>query len=202
MANIKLTNDQLRLIETALDFYSRVGAADLVRILEHESIDKILTDKHTDLKKLEVHDNTTRGIITEIGDGYVKTRGSWGNGMEEKTWTDVDKITLSPDYGNFHKDKDHINIHLGAIKDIITSNKIGLHGNYGIHNGEISDSCRTAYDILQVIRHEFWKKNSDSSGMSVASSVSLTGKEEKVEVKLDTISEIRKKKIDKLNKNN
>jgi len=200
MAKINLSNEQLHLIETALDFYSRMGALDLFRILEHESIDKILLDKHTTNKEFEVGDETMRGKIVEIGDGYIKTKGSWGNGDEIKTWTDIDKIQLSPNWADYHNDKKLVEIHLRNVKNIISSNKIGGHGNYGIHNKEISDSCRDAYDIYQVIRHEFWKEHTDRSSMNVASSFSLTGEKPQVKVELDTIADIRKQKLNNLKK--
>lgn len=200
MAEIKLTNEQLQLISTTLDFYSRMGALDLLQILDHESIDNILIEKHTPKKELEVGVQTMRGEIVEIGDGYIKTKGSWGKGEEIKKWVDVDKIKLSPNWESYHKDKKEIEYMIGNIKNIITNHKIGVNGNYGIYNKEISDSCREAYDIHQVIRHEFWKEHDDKDFMVVSSSVTLTSDKEKVNVKLDTIKEKRQRKINKINK--
>lgn len=50
----------------------------------------------------------------------------------------------------------------------------GLNYSYGIHNQEVDDSARVAFDILQVIRHELWKSNPNRSQITVDSSVHLT----------------------------
>ncbi len=38
-------------------------------------------------------------------------------------------------------------------------------------NEEASEECRVAYDLVQVIRHEFWKRNPKRSSVTVDSSV-------------------------------
>ena len=45
MATIKLTNKQLRLIQTALDLYSRVGILQFEEILSHPTIEKLIYKK-------------------------------------------------------------------------------------------------------------------------------------------------------------
>lgn len=49
-----------------------------------------------------------------------------------------------------------------------------LNYSYGIHNQEVDNSARVAFDILQVIRHELWKSNPNRSQITVDSSVHLT----------------------------
>lgn len=61
----------------------------------------------------------------------------------------------------------------------------GEHGSYGIYNQEVDESCRVAYDLVQVIRHEFWKADPDRSEHVVMSSVSLSTKDsDKIKVAL------------------
>lgn len=199
MATIKLNNKQLRLIQTALDFYSRVGILQFDEILSHPTIDKALYDQFTPKNELKVGDHTMRGEIVEISKGHIKTKGSWGNDEEVKTWTDVKNIKLSPDWCGFHYAKDKIKDIFNIVKKEITGKDFG-HGSYGIHSTEVDDSCRQAFDIIQVIRHEFWKENPKRSSITVDSSISLTTSQTPVKVELDTISEIRKDKLEKIKK--
>ena len=94
MAKLELTNDQLQLIQKALDFYSRVGIMQFERILDHPTIDNVIEDKFRPKKELEVGDRTERGEIVEITKKHIKTKGSWGKGEEVKTWKDIDNIKL------------------------------------------------------------------------------------------------------------
>lgn len=52
--------------------------------------------------------------------------------------------------------------------------EIGLSGSKGIHSEIIDDSVRVAFDIQQVIRHEFWKHNPDRITATVDSSIHFT----------------------------
>ena len=199
MATITLTNEQLRLIQTALDLYSRIGILQFERILEHPTIDNLITSQFTPKKELKVGDNTVRGEIVEINKKYIKTKGSWGKGEEIKKWTDIDKIKLSPDWGKIHETNDNIKNILNNIKNIISKENLG-HGSLGIHNKDVDNSCREAFDIIQVIRHEFWKENKNRSNITVDSSISFISNTKPVKVTIDTIKEIRNQKMKKLEK--
>jgi hypothetical protein len=61
------------------------------------------------------------------------------------------------------------------------------HASYGIYNpNEVDESCRVAFDLIQVIRHEFWKNDPDRSSITVDSSVHLSTKESgKIKCKID-----------------
>lgn len=120
MATIKLNNEQLRLIQHALDLYSRIGILQLEMILEHPSIDNIIIENNTVKKKLEVGDKTVRGEIVEIGKKYIKTEGSWGNGKEIRKHTDIKNIKLSPDWNKVHQTRDEIRLRFNSIKNIIS----------------------------------------------------------------------------------
>jgi hypothetical protein len=60
-------------------------------------------------------------------------------------------------------------------------------GSFGIYNPDVVDeSARVTYDIVQVIRHEFWKQDETRSNMTVDSSVHLGTKDfDKIKCKLD-----------------
>lgn len=198
MAKIELTNKQLKLIQTALDFYSRVGILQFEEIISHPTIQNSIYDRFTPDKKLEIGDKSLRGEIVEIGNDYIKTKGNWGNAEEIKTWTDIDKIKLSPDWNEIQRTKDDIKNSLNIIKKSITGVWFGNGGHLGIHNDKTDESCREAFDIVQVIRHEFWKENKKRSEHTVDSSISLCTPESPVKVELDTLTEIRKQKLKKL----
>jgi len=203
MATIKLSNEQLRLIQDALELYSRIGILQLERIFDHPSIDRLIKDSHTPDKEIKVGSETMRGVVVEMcidleGNGYIKTKGHWGNGEEIKTWTDVENIQLSPDWNTYHNDKDRIGDLFNSVNQIIMNNPIfGKNQSLGIHNEDVKE-CRDAFDIIQVIRHEFWKANPNRSDITVDSSINLTSDKPIVEVKLDTIADVRKRKLEKL----
>jgi hypothetical protein len=108
MAKLELTNNQLQLIQQALDFYSRVGILQLERILDHPTIHDVISDSFRPKKELEVGDRTERGEIVEITDKYVKTKGSWGKGEEVKTWKDKENVKLSTDWTEVHNVRDEV----------------------------------------------------------------------------------------------
>lgn len=180
MATLEVNDDQLRLIQTALDFYSRVGIGQMREILSHPTFEDNLEEKtrpHKD--KLEVGDRTSRGEIVDIGEGYIQTKGHWGKGEEVKTWKDVENIKLSVDYDLYHKLKDNALQYLTAGRNTVfnNSNIQSPHASYGIHSPQVHKSCRDAFDIVQVIRHEFWKQNENRSNVTVDSSITLCEKE-------------------------
>jgi hypothetical protein len=187
MATLTVTEEQLKLIQTALDFYSRVGIGQMWAIKDHPTYQNVLYDKLRPKKELELGDRTERGEIVEIGDGYIKTKGSWGNGEEIRTWTDVDKIKLSIDYSLYHKIRDEGEDLLVAGRNkLLQEDDLSKHGSYGIFNEQVDESCRVAYDIIQVIRHEFWKRDPKRSSVTVDSSITIWTKDgNRVKCELD-----------------
>jgi len=67
MATLQVNDEQLRLIQKALDFYSRVGIGQMWAIKEHPTYENILREKLRPKKQLEVGDSTERGEIVKIG---------------------------------------------------------------------------------------------------------------------------------------
>ena len=130
--------------------------------------------------------NTERGEVIEIGDGYIKTRGHWGNGEEIRTWTDVENVKLSIDYGKYHNIRDEADKILHNAVNILLRENFTNGESYSIYNPEVHESAREAWDILQVIRHEFWKQDETRSDMTKDSSVHLESKDcDKIKCKLD-----------------
>ena len=171
MATLTVTNEQLRLIQTALYFYSRVGIGQMWAIKDHPTYQRVLYEKLRPKKNLEVGDRTERGEVVEIGEGYIKTKGSWGNGEEIRTWTDVDNVKLSIDYSEYHNIRDAGEKQLNIGRNTLLQEEIPTYGSWGLHHPSVDETCRQAFDILQVIRHEFWKANPDRSSITVDSSI-------------------------------
>lgn len=188
MATLEVTNEQLRLIQQALDMYSRIGIGQLWVIKDHPTYYNVLHNKLRPKKEIEVGDSTERGEVVEIGDGYIKTKGHWGNGEEIRTWTDVEDVKLSIDYEKYHSIRDAADrtLHMGA--NMLLQEDFINGGSYGIYNPQVDESARVAWDILQVIRHEFWKQAETHSDMTTDSSVHLRTKDcDKIKCQLDKL---------------
>jgi len=189
MATIELNNEQLRLIQRALDFYSRVGIGQFNVIKEHPTFEKHLHKEFAlGSGPFKVGDRTMRGEVVEVGPKYkwIKTKGSWGNGEEVKKWTDIDKIEYTTDYERYHAVRDSVdNVLVQPRNMLYNDTEIGRNGSWGIHNPNVDESCREAYDIIQVIRHEFWEQDENRSNITVDSSIHLTSPgTENIKVKL------------------
>jgi hypothetical protein len=183
MATLTVTEDQLKLIQYALDFYSRVGIGQMESILEHPTFESTLMRANAPIKEIQVGDITTRGEVVEMStdksNPWIKTKGSWGNGEEIKYWTDVENIKLSPNWESYHLAKDKARNLLCEARNILTGEKHPVNGNYGIYNSKVDNSCRAAYDLVQIIRHEFWKAKTESerSNYTVNAYVHLSEKD-------------------------
>lgn len=186
MATLELTEGQLRLVQRALDLYSRVGIGQMWAVLDHPTFESVLADKLRPKKPLEVGDKTERGKVTEIGEGYIKTEGYWGNKLEERTWTDVENVKHSIDYGLYHEYRKQAEDLMIEGKNIALQETMSGKASYGIYNPQVDESCRVAFDIVQVIRHEFWKNNPNRSTATVDSSIHMsTADSNKIKCKLN-----------------
>lgn len=178
MNKLYLTDQQLNLVQQALDFYSRIGIGQFEVIKDHPTFETHL-HKEFALKKgnLEVGDKTIRGEVVEIDKKgkWLKTKGSWGNGEEIKKWTDVENVHHLTDYKKYHQVRDSIDEQLTVARNMLMNNQfMPRYGSWGIHNPNVDDTCRIAFDILQVIRHEKWKNNPNRSSITVDSSIHFT----------------------------
>ena len=175
MAKIELTNEHLFIIQNALDLYNRIGILQLDQITEHENIDQMLMDRCTPEGDLVVGSDTNRGEVMEIGDGYIKTKGWWSNGKDEiRTWKDIENVRLATDYNKYHGIKDKISALNSEIKFLITEESNMKHRGTSFSLGK-GDNDYIGYDMIQVIRHEFWKQNEKRSSVTVDSSVTKMG---------------------------
>ena len=143
MATLKVSEEQLRLIQRALDFYTRVGIGQFNAIKDHPTF--------------EAH------LHNEFKDGNGKT-----------------------DYERYHSVRDEIDTTLNVARNMLyNTNSTNKNGGWGIHHPNVDESCREAFDLIQVIRHEFWKKNPKRSSITVDSSVHLHCKDsDKIKVEL------------------
>ena len=186
---LELTDEQLTLVQNALDFYSRIGIGQFNEIKYHPTFEEHLSNEFT-LKQgpIEVGDKTQRGVVVEIGEGYIKTSGSWGNGEEIKTWYDVDKIKHSVDYPKFHSTRDEVDRLLTIPRNMLINDfSLSQNGSWGIHNNHVHHTCRMAFDIVQVIRHERWKTREEKTFNTVDSNIHFTHRDDSSSDKIKCI---------------
>jgi len=174
MATLTVTNEQLSLIQSALDMYSRIGIGQMWVIKEHPTFYNVLRDKLRPKKELEVGDKTERGEIVEITKDSIKTKGTWNTKEEIKEWKDVENVKLSIDYSLLHDIQNKGEKILNQGRNILLQEELHDNASYGIYNTNVDNSCRVAFDIIQVIRHEFWKADPNRSSVTVDSSVHLS----------------------------
>ena len=186
MAKIELSQKQLRLIQDALELYSRIGILQLDRILDHPSIEGMIANQFTSKEPVKVGDHIGRGEVVEIGKDYFKTKGSWGNGEETRKWTDMDALKHWPDYSKYHPHCDEIKRKLNEVKNLIAGDPLirPQNASYGIHRTNEGQHNLEAYDMIQVIRNEFWKAEENPPQYVVSSSVCKFGKEPLIKVEL------------------
>jgi len=60
MPKLEITEEQLKIIQTALDFYSRVGIGQMWVIKDHPTFQSVLSDKLRPQKDLEVGDKNRK----------------------------------------------------------------------------------------------------------------------------------------------
>ena len=174
MATLTVTNEQLRLIQSALNMYSRIGIGQMWVIKEHPTFYNVLRDKLRPKKELEVGDKTERGEIVEITKDSIKTKGTWNTKEEIKEWKDVENVKLSIDYSLLHDIQNKGEKILNQGRNILLQEELHDNASYGIYNTNVDNSCRVAFDIIQVIRHEFWKADPNKSSVTVDSFVHLS----------------------------
>lgn len=183
MPTINLTQEQLQLIQKALDFYSRAGILQFETIIEdHPTIQRLIEDRFTSKEPLKVGDKTMYGEIVRMNKKFIWTKGHWGNGEEVRQWL-RGEVRRSPDWGPVHQIRDAIKNVCSTLKSLVSGENLGS-GSFGIHSRQVDESCRTAFDMMQIIRHEFWKQRENKPNYTVDASVHLTAKTSDFEVGL------------------
>jgi len=179
MNKLELTDEQLWLVQQALDFYSRVGIGQFNVIKEHPTFEIYLEDVCRPTKEPEVGDRTPQGEILEIKNGKALINGSVDKKLnrwcDKKEWKKLKDVKLSTDYSRYHRIRDNVDKMLVQPRNLlINDTTMNSNGSWGIHHPSVDDSCRMAFDIVQVIRHEKWKNNPDRNTMTVDSHTHFT----------------------------
>lgn len=169
MATITCTNKQLLLIQTALDFYSRVGIGQFDVIKDHPTFERSVYTQSAPNKKLEIGDRTMRGEVVKITKKYIDTKGRWNGQEEVKRWTDIENVKHSPDWDRYHRLRDDVDEILVNARNLLCNITLGRNGSWGIYNEKVDESCREAFTIIQKIRHKFWLANPDKVSYTVDS---------------------------------
>lgn len=179
MNRLELTDEQLWLVQQALDFYSRVGIGQFSAIKDHPTFERHLEEVCRPKKEPEVGDRTPQGKILEIKDGKALINGSvdkkTGHWCEKQEWKKLKDVKLSTDYSRYHQIRDSVDQVLIQPRNMLIADpQMPQHGSWGIHHPSVDDSCRMAFDIVQVIRHERWKKDPGRNTMTVDSHTHFT----------------------------
>lgn len=190
MIKIEVTEQQAVLIEKALDFWSRIGIGQFDQIKDHPTFERHLSNEFR-IKRgaLEIGDKTERGEVVDIcpKGKWVKTKGSWDKGEEVKTWKDVENVKHSVDYARYHEARESVDLALYQARNVLyNDNSLGRNGSWGIYNSKVDDSCRVAYDILQVLRYERNLTSENPSRHTVDAYKHLTTKDsDKIKVEIE-----------------
>ena len=180
MATLEVNNKQLRLIQQALDLYSRIGIGQFGVIKDHPTFEKHIANTCRPTNIPIVGDSTPQGKVLEIKNSKALIDGSVKNGKWNKSteWKKLKDVKLSTDYEKFHFKRDVIDGLLHEARNVLIQEPgHPRNGSWGIHNPKVDDTCREAFDIIQVIRHEFWKADEDRNDITVDSHVMLTTKD-------------------------
>ena len=173
---LHLTDLQLILVEKALDFYSRIGIGQFDEIKDHPTFESHLEDYCRPKRDPQVGDRTPQGEILEIRDGKALINGSvnkkTGHWQDKPEWKQLKDVKLSTDYSRYHSIRDSVDAALVQPRNmLICDPTLPQHASWGIYNQHVDDTCRIAFDIVQVIRHERWKRNPNRSTVTVDSHI-------------------------------
>jgi hypothetical protein len=176
MNTLHLTDEQLMLVQRALDFYSRIGIGQFERIKEHPTFEEFLYKSCTLNKTPEVGDRTPQGEILEIKNGKALINGSidkkTGHWCKKTEWKKLKDVKLSTNYTKLHELEKQIDLALVYPRNLLLQDpSLPENASWGIYNENVHDSCRQAFDIVQVIRHERWKRNPNRSTATVDSHI-------------------------------
>lgn len=169
---IECTESQLKLIQKALDLYSRVGCGQFSEIKDHPTFQTHLEDVCRPKKTPEVGDRTPQGEILEIKGKKALINGGVKNGMwdKEPTWIKLEDVKLSTDYSKYHLIRDVVdNMFVEVRKELIQDKSLGRNADWGIYNPKVDETARTAFSILKKIRHQFWLNNPNKTNFTVDS---------------------------------
>lgn len=194
MNTLEVTDEQLRLIQQALDFYSRIGIGQFERIKDHPTFERHLETVCRPNREPRVGDRTPQGEILEIKDGKALINGSvdkkTGYWCDKKEWKKLETVKLSTDYSKYHQIREAVDKALVEPRNLLIQDlSMSRNASWGIYNPKVDDSCRVAFDIVQVIRHEYWKRDPKRSSITVDSHIHFSHQADessnKIKCKLD-----------------
>ena len=189
---IEVNKEHLHLIISALDFYSRIGIGQFNHIKDHPTFEKVLYEHFTPKRLPVVDDRTPQGEVLEIKDGKALIAGSVKDGKwcKDHEWKPLEEVKISTDYSKYHERREVIDIMLNNVRDYLYCEHIDKNGSWGIHHPKVDESCREAYDLLQIFRHELWKNNPKRSSVTVDSHIHFSSKDKSMnEVKIKTLKD-------------
>jgi hypothetical protein len=158
MNKLHLTDDQLSLVQSALDFYSRIGIGQFEQIKEHPTFEEFLYKVCQPKREPVVGDRTPQGEILEIKNGKALINGSvdkkTGRWCKKRAWKKLKDVNLSTDYGKLHDIRKIVDASLIYPRNMLLQDmEMPQHASWGIYHEDAHDTCRMAFDIIQVIRH-------------------------------------------------
>jgi hypothetical protein len=205
MNTLHLTDEQLHLVQSALDFYSRIGIGQFEQIKDHPSFQSHLEEICRPKRDPQVGDRTPQGAILEIKEGKALINGSvdkkTGHWCSKPAWKKLKDVKLSTDYGRYHEIRKSVDSCLVQPRNLLIQDPtMPQHGSWGIYNESVDDTCRIAFDIIQVIRHERWKRNPKRSDMTVDSHIHFSHRKDnssdKIKCEMES-PEVQRVEVDK-----
>lgn len=168
---IECSENELNLINKALDFYSRVGTGQFREIVDHPTFQRFAEDYCRPKRDPQVGDNTPQGEILKIKENRVLINGSIKDEKWSKIpeWKDIKDVKLSTNYNLYHTLRNIFEKDLCRARDIFTNENLDTKGNWGIYNDKVDNSCVLAFHLHQQIRHELWKVRNEKSNVTVDS---------------------------------
>ena len=203
MNRLELTDEQLLLVERALDFYSRVGIGQFDVIKEHPTFESYLYEVCTPNKVPDVGDRTPQGEILEVKDGKVLINGSvneeTGHWCDKPVWKKLEDVKLSTNYTRYHEIRDNVDLMFIQPRNMLLNDPtLPKYASWGIYNEHVDDTCRMSFDMVQVIRHERWKRNPNRSDMTVDSHIHFSHRKDDSSTKIKCVMD--KPEVEKIEK--
>jgi hypothetical protein len=180
MRTLEVTDAQVHVIQAALDMYSRIGIGQFQEIKDHPTFQEHLYKACTPKKAPEVGDRTPQGEILEIKGKKALISGSVKDNKwcADHEWKNIKDVKLSTDYSKYHDIRDMVDQMFVHPRNMLMQDMtLGGNASWGIHSPNVDESCRVAYDLTQVIRHQYWKENEKRSNMTVDSSIHTSTKD-------------------------
>jgi|SRR5690606_26860564 len=146
--------------------------------------------QNLDMPKLEVTKEQLRVIqialehYRRIGMGqfsFITEHPTFDEFLSKKYEEDV-----KTDWAEYHQRMKIVKTALVYPRNLLIDDRsMPESGSWGIYHPDVDESCRVAFDIMQVIRHEKWKVNPNRNSFTVDSGVHLTNEgSKKIKVEL------------------